>query len=147
MKPKFGPLLVTLFLVAISGAGGAWVGVRLLQPPAYTHDEFHDRLFSELPLSAAQKHLMEALEARYAIENQTHRERLAAANLALADILESEDAYGAAAEGAVENVHAAMLELQKSTIRHLYEMRDIMNADQRAIFDRYVADTLREYAH
>lgn len=147
MKSKYGPLLLTLILVAVSGAGGAWIGVRLLQPPINTHAEFHDHLFSELRLSADQKALMDALEARYATENRTHRERLAAANLALADAIEREDAYGAEVEHAVENIHAAMLDLQKSTIRHLYEMRDILNTNQKTIFDRYVAKTLRDYAN
>ena len=147
MNSKYGGLLVTLILVAVAGAGGAWVGSRLLQPPTNTHTEFHDRLFTELRLSPEQQLLMEALEARYAGENKLHQDRLAEANLALADVLESETVYGDAAEQAVENVHAAMLDLQKSTIRHLYEMRDILNDEQKAVFDRYVGDTLREYAH
>lgn len=147
MKSKYGSLLLTLVLVAVSGAGGAWIGARLLQPQINTHTEFHDRLFSELRLSDDQQKLMDALEAQYATENRAHRERLAAANLALADAIEREDAYGVEVEHAVDNVHAAMLDLQKSTIRHLYEMRDILNTDQKAIFDRYVAKTLRDYAN
>ncbi len=146
MKSKLGPLLVTLALVAGAGAGGAWIGARLLQPPTYTHDEFHDRLFSELQLSAEQQSLMDAVEARYAVESKMRRERLTAANRVLADILESENTYDAAVEAALENVHTTMFDLQKSTIRHLYEMRDILNAEQKAIFDGYVAETLREFS-
>lgn len=147
MKSKYGGLLVTLILVAIAGAGGAWVGAQLLQPPTYTHDEFHDRLFTELRLSAEQQALMDALEARYAGENKVHRKRLAEANLALADALGRENAYNDTVEQAIQNVHITMFELQKSTVRHLYEMRGILDEEQKVVFDRYVGDTLREYAH
>ncbi len=147
MKSRYGGLLVTLILVAIAGAGGAWVGAQLLQPPTYTHDEFHDRLFTELRLSTEQQALMDGLEVRYADENKVHRKRLAEANLALADALGRENAYNDAIEQAIENVHMTMFELQKSTVRHLYEMRGILDEEQKAVFDRYVGDTLREYAN
>ncbi len=146
MKNRYAGFLLTIVLVALSGVGGAWIGAQLLRPPMNTHDTFHDRLFSELKLTADQKARMDALERDYAAENKIYRNRLAAANLALADVIEAEDSYGPAVEAAVEKVHAAMFELQGSTIRHLYLMRGILTEEQREVFDRYVAETLRDYA-
>lgn len=147
MNFKFGPLLLTLALVASAAAGGAWVGARLLQPQAYTHEDFHDRLFAELRLTDAQHELMEALERRHAEENEALESHLADANRKLADLMEREAAYSDNIDRAIENFHMAMLEYQKTSVRHLYEMRDILDPEQQEIFDRHVAETLREYAN
>ena len=147
MNFKFGPLLLTLALVAAAAAGGAWVGARLLQPQDFTHEDFHDRLFSELRLTDAQHELMEALEHRHAEENGVLESRLADANRDLAILMESEAAYSDDIDRAIEDFHMAMLEYQKTSVRHLYEMRDILDPEQQEIFDRHVAETLREYAN
>ncbi|HPE30306.1 MAG TPA: periplasmic heavy metal sensor [Parvularculaceae bacterium] len=146
MKNRYAGLLLTLVLVTLSGVGGAWMGAQLLRPSEKTHTVFHKRLFAELRLTTDQKSRMDALEREYAAENKIYRDRLAAANLALADVIEAEESYGPAVEAAVEKVHAAMFELQGSTIRHLYLMRGILTKEQREVFDRYVAETLRDYA-
>ena len=147
MNFKFGPLLLTLALVAAAAAGGAWVGARLLQPQAYTHEDFHDRLFAELELTDRQHELMEALELRHATENDMLQAQLAAANRNLASLMEAESAYSDDIDRAIEEFHKAMLEYQKTSVRHLYEMRDILEPEQQEIFDRHVAETLREFAN
>lgn len=147
MNFKFGPLLLTLALVAAAAAGGAWVGARLLQPQAYTHEDFHDRLFAELELTDPQHELMEALELRHATENDMLQAQLAAANRNLASLMEAESAYSDDIDRAIEEFHKAMLEYQKTSVRHLYEMRDILKPEQQEIFDRHVAETLREFAN
>jgi nickel and cobalt resistance protein CnrR len=147
MNFKFGPLLLTLALVASAAAGGAWVGARLLQPQAYTHEDFHDRLFAKLSLTDAQRELMETLEQRHADENEALESRLADANRKLADLLEREAAYSDNIDGAIEDFHRAMLAYQKTSVRHIYEMREILDPAQRDIFDSHVAETLREYAN
>lgn len=146
MKSKFASLILTAGLIAASGAGGAWIASSFLQRPERTHQDFHDRLFSELRLTPDQRARMEALEERHAVENSTLNEALANANRALAETLSRESAYTDDVERAIENVHAAMLALQKGAVRHLYEMREILDASQREAFDRHVAETIQEYA-
>ena len=144
MERPYGSILITLALVAISALGGAWVGAKIWQPQAITHSSFHDSLFAELDLSAKQDDLMEALETLHASENETLRAGLTNANRNLANILEIDGSYSSETETAIENVHSAMLELQKATIRHLYEMRDILEPHQKVVFDRHVTKTFRE---
>jgi Spy/CpxP family protein refolding chaperone len=147
LDTKFGPFLLTLVFVAAAAAGGVWAGARFIQPHAYTHEDFHDRLFAKLKLSDAQRDSMEALERRHEEENQAIRSRLAEANRQLASLLESETAYNEDVDRAIEAYHLAMLEFQKASVRHLFEMREILEPTQRETFDHYVTETLREYAN
>lgn len=145
MKYPIRPLLLTLALVAGFGIGGAWIGARILQPTKQDHQDFHDRLFAELHLSDEQRAAMDALEARHAAEIALYQDRLANANRILSEIVEHTDSYNDAVDDAIVNVHAAMLDLQKATIRHLFEMREILNPEQQVIFDRHVAATFQHF--
>ncbi len=147
MKSKFVPLFISVGLVAASGAVGAWLGSKLFQPSEYTHQDFHDRLFSELRLTPAQRAQMNTLEDRHAAEIEPLQETLLRANRILADRLSQETSYTDEIDVAVESVHAAMLELQKTSVRHLYEMRDILDDRQKEAFDRHVAETMEKYAN
>lgn len=141
---------MTIGLVGASGVVGAWLGSKLFSvsniAQGVTHKEFHDRLFSELRLSPAQRISMEALEVRHAPEIRALRLALANANRALADQLATQPEFTNDVEVAVVNVHAAMLELQKASVRHLYEMRAILDGRQKETFDRHVAETMQIYA-
>ncbi len=146
MISNIRPLLVTLAFVALSGAGGAYLGAQLIPARSYSHEDFHDRLLFELQLSDEQQQQMNALEVRHVAENRELQAALSAANRGLAESLARHDEYGAGIEQAIEDVHVDMLELQKTTIRHLYEMRDILTPEQQVIFDRHVQETIREFA-
>ena len=146
MKFPLRSILLTLAVVAVSGAGGAWIGVTLLQPARQDHQTFHDRLFAELHLSKEQEAMMHALEERHAAEIALYQDRVAAANRILASIVEQEGSYDEPVDDAIVNVHSAMLDLQKATIRHLYEMREILTPEQQLIFDRHVEETFKQIA-
>lgn len=146
MRAKFASLFITLGLIAASGVGGAWLGAKLIDNTGTTHQDFHDRLFSELRLAPAQRTRMDALEVRHALEDDALHESLANANRALAHRLSEESQYTDKVEAAVEDVHTAMLELQKASVRHLYEMREILDDRQQKTFDRHVAETMQRYA-
>ena len=140
MRAKFASLFITLGLIAASGVGGAWLGAKLIDNTGTTHQDFHDRL------APAQRTRLDALEARHALEDDALHESLANANRALAHRLSEESQYTDKVEAAVEDVHTAMLELQKASVRHLYEMREILDDRQQKTFDRHVAETMQRYA-
>lgn len=146
MKARFASILITLTLVVLSGLAGTWIGAKLWTTTSTTHVEFHDKLFSELRLSDKQDELMEALELLHSSESDKLRIQLANANDALADMLETNGNYNDEVEAAMDNVHSTMFELQRITVRHLYEMREILDPGQKVVFDRYISDNLREIA-
>jgi len=143
VKSRVSPLLFILALVVICALCGAWVGAHLWPSNPAAHVQFHDELFSDLRLSEEQTDLIEAMEVLHERESDDFRAKLAEANKTLADMLEINGSYNSEVETAIENVHIATLDLQKATIRHLYDMRGALDPAQKAVFDRHVSDRLR----
>ena len=146
MTGEYRRLSITLLLVVAAAIGGAWIGGRVFSPAASTHADFHEQVYSALSLSVEQRQNLEALEQGNSKEEAYQREALRIANRNLANLLEHEDAYNENIEAAIVDVHTAMNGLQVLTIKHLYDMREVLTPEQRTEFDRLVADTLREHA-
>ena len=67
-----------------------------------------------------------------------------AANLALADAIETDKANSPAVQAAIDDFHEAMGELQKLTIEHVFEMREILDEEQAKAFDKEIVRALKE---
>ncbi|NOX83261.1 MAG: periplasmic heavy metal sensor [Alphaproteobacteria bacterium] len=146
MTVEYRRLALTLLLVVAAAIGGAWMGGRIFTQPPPSHADFHNQLYSVLNLSEEQRENLDALEQRNKKEEAFQREALRIANRNLANLLEHEDSYNDNVEAAIVDIHTAMNGLQVLTIKHLYDMREILDPEQRTEFDRLVADTLREHA-
>lgn len=134
-----------LFLVSLlafaAGIAGVWVG-NAYKDAADTPASLHDYVHDELALSAAQDAKLETLEAGFGKKRRLLETRLQQANAKLAQAIDSEHEYGPAVEAAIANVHQEMGALQKSTIAHVFEMREILTTEQQAQFDRKVGAAL-----
>ena len=102
----------------------------------------HQFVHDELELSAEQASKLDALEARYAIEKAELEASLRASNVRLAEAIEVEHDYGPAVSAAIDDVHEKMGALQKATIRHVFDMRELLGPEQQALFDRQVSEAL-----
>jgi len=102
----------------------------------------HQFVHDELELSAEQASKLDALEARYAIEKAELEASLRASNVRLAEAMEVEHDYGPAVSAAIDDVHEKMGALQKATVRHVFEMRELLGPEQQALFDRQVSEAL-----
>jgi hypothetical protein len=131
-------LLITAILLGFLGSFAAshWMTPR--HAPAGMHDFVHH----ELSLSDEQEALLEELESAFAIERRRLESDLKAENAALAAAMEEEHEYGPKVGEAIDEVHARMGDLQKATVRHVFNMRDLLNEDQRRAFDRQVSTAL-----
>lgn len=102
----------------------------------------HQFVHDELNLSDDQNDRLEMLEGRFAVERAELESSLRAANARLALAMESEQEYGPEVNSAIEDVHAKMGALQKATVQHVFNMREILTPDQQRRFDRKVSDAL-----
>lgn len=136
-------LVRTIILAAavcfIAGLGGAWLGLRLFAPPA---PSLHALVHGEMKLSAAQHERMDAAERTYNQKKAALDQRIAAANRHLAETMSDSTGYTAAVDSSVDAVHMAMGELQKETIRYVYDMRAILTPDQAKRLDDRVFEAL-----
>ena len=129
-----------MLLAALAGCLGAIAADRWANHEAGSglHDFVHD----ELTLTTDQEQRLDALEARFAVERARLEGSARAANARLAQAMENEHEYGPEVSAAIDEVHARMGDLQKATVRHVFDMREILEPEQQRQFDRKVSDAL-----
>ena len=99
-------------------------------------------LHHQLSLDNRQKAQLEAIEQRFAVRRRALELELKSDNARLAEAIEAEHGIGPRVTAAVDASHAAMGELQKETLAHIFAMRAILRPDQAAAFDRAVVKSL-----
>ena len=137
---KTAHLVLAILLAAVAGCLGAVAADRWLDRE---HDgSLHQFVHEELVLSKEQNARLEALEARFAVERSALEASLRASNARLAQAMEEEHAFGPEVSAAIDDVHARMGDLQKATVQHVFDMREILNPQQQRLFDRQVSEAL-----
>ena len=82
------------------------------------------------------------MEADFAVRRRDHEQQMRASNARLAAAIEAEHGYGPRVTAAIHDTHGIMGDIQSETLRHLFEMRAVLNAEQAAEFDRTVMKAL-----
>lgn len=132
-------------LIAFVGAiSGVFVGRELWPAPAPPGAALHDVLHHRLALDARQRAQLDAVEQRYAVRRSALEFELRADNARLAAAIEAEHGNGPRVAATVDHSHAAMGELQKATLAHIFAMRQILRPDQTAQFDQAVVKALTD---
>lgn len=137
--------IVVAFLALCAGMTGVFVaGSWSASHPVETPSGLHELVHHDLDLSSDQEAQLERIEHRFAARKAELEQKLRAANLALADAMETDKSYSPAVQAAIDDFHSAMGELQKVTIEHVFEMREILSEDQAIVFDAEVVRALTE---
>ena len=139
-------LILCVIAAFVAAIGGVFVGRALLPAPAQPGAELHDVLHHRLALDANQEARLKELEQRFAVERRALELELRADNARLAEAIEAEHGNGPRVAAAVDRSHAAMGELQKATLAHIFAMRQLLRPDQTAQFDRAVVKALTDDA-
>ena len=135
-----GRLLLAVLLAGLAGCLGAIAADRWL-----SHEDngsLHQFVHEELVLTEDQNARLETLEARFAVERAELESSLRAANARLAQAMDAEHEYGPEVSAAIDDVHGQMGELQKATVQHVFDMREILEPEQQRLFDRKVSEAL-----
>lgn len=141
MRPSLKGALLTIVLALAAGFGGVYLGQTVLNPQPRT-PSLHDVIHRELHLDAAQTGQIEALESTYAARRQALELEMRAANADLAVAIREEHGYGPRVTAAIERFHHAMGQLQTEMIHHVFAMREVMTAEQKARFDERIVTAL-----
>ena len=133
-------LIATGLIALAAGLVGALAGGRMFDraPPPALHQLVHH----DLVLDAAQRARIDALESTFAVRKRLLELDMRSANAELAAAIQSERGYGPKVTAAVDHFHAAMGQLQKETIEHLFAMRAVLTPTQAATLDRTVVKAL-----
>ena len=135
-----GRLLLAVLLAGLAGCLGAIAADRWLNHE--DNGSLHQFVHEELVLTEDQNARLETLEARFAVERAALESSLRAANARLAQAMDAEHEYGPEVSAAIDDVHGQMGELQKATVQHVFDMREILEPEQQRLFDRKVSEAL-----
>lgn len=145
MTASWKSIVITAILAALASGAATWASatwvMRDRQPPS-----LHSIVHEQLDLSADQNRRLDAIETRFAARRPTLENRVRAANRELAAAMAASDGDTMQVQIAVDHFHAAMGDLQKATITHVFEMRSVLTPAQAEVFDAAVADGLRDSA-
>lgn len=134
---------VAIAVLAFAAAlGGVFIGRELFGNCRHAGTDLHDLLHERLDLDDRQHAQLEQIEARFAVRRRAIELELRADNARLADAIQAEHGNGPQVRAAVDKSHAAMGELQKETLVHIFEMRQLLRPDQAEKFDRAVTRAL-----
>lgn len=140
MTPLFRAILIATVLSFCAGLGGAWLGLQLFSPAA--EPSLHALVHGEMKLSSAQQAKMDQAESKFTAKRDALEARISEANRRLAESMKESGAFGPAVEASVDDVHVGLGELQKETIRYVFDMRAILTPDQAKRLDDRVFEAL-----
>lgn len=142
MNRPWRQTLLVLLVALLAGMAGAWLGPQIAARTHGSGAPLHQAVHRDLDLTADQSAKIDSLERSFAVQRKKLELEMRQANAELAAAIESEGAYGPAVTAAVDHFHAAMGELQKATIEHVFAMRAVLTPEQAAKFDRTVVEAL-----
>lgn len=145
MSVTWKSIVITAVLAALASGAATWVSatwiMRERQAPS-----LHSVVHKNLDLSAEQDRRLDAIETRFAARRPALEAEVRAANRELAAAIAASDGDSPQVQAAVDHFHAAMGELQKATITHVFEMRSVLTPAQAEVFDEAVVDALHSDA-
>ncbi len=145
MRANWKSIAITAVLAALASGAATWASatwvMRERQPPS-----LHSVVHEQLDLSAEQDRQVDVIEADFAARRPALEAEVRAANRELAAAIAASDGDSPQVQAAVDHFHAAMGDLQKATITHVFEMRSVLTPAQAEVFDEAVVDALRDDA-
>lgn len=128
---KTSSALILLGIVVLVAAGAACVSIMLYSKwhkPA--QQNAHDWIHTQLNISAEQDLALVHIEERYRSERHNLEQQLTLANRELAEAVLADGRDSERVNAAIEKIHLHMGALQKLTIGHVFEMRDVLTPEQ-----------------
>lgn len=145
MSAGWRSIAITAALAALASGAGTWASTAWLMKQ-HEAPSLHSIVHDQLDLTADQETRLEAIEARFASRRGALEADVRAANRELADAIAVSEGDSPQVQAAVDHFHAAMGDLQKATIAHVFEMRSVLTPEQAQVFDRQVVGALLQDA-
>ena len=139
--------ILCIVLAFLAAFGGVVVGRALLPVAQAPGAELHELLHHQLALDPRQAERLAVLENRFSVQRSALELEIRAANARLAEAIEAEHDNGPRVAAAVDQSHAAMGQLQKATLAHVFAMRRLLRPEQTASFDAAVVKALTDEQH
>ncbi len=108
------------------------------------HEHAHQWLHDQLDLNPAEVEALESIEEKYAFKRNELTLEFQARKAKLANILIQDEEYSEAVTEAVKEIHLSHGALQQLSIRHYYDMLDILTPENREKLKSLASEALSQ---
>lgn len=131
MRSKVLPVLLGLFVIALVSAASSFFTLQLANRSATASTkDYHEWIHRKLKMTPQQEQLSETSESRYEETKRHLEEVIRLANLELAQNIRRDQSFSPAVQKSMSEIHQAMGELQKATLEHVFELKDVLDREQ-----------------
>lgn len=110
------------------------------------HDgDAHMRIHTQLGITHEQEEKLHEFETRYQEERGRWLEKIKQANMELADAIREDGQYSPRVEAAVQRTQEGQRELKNVVLRHVFEMREVLDPEQYQKLLKLTAEALEEH--
>lgn len=127
---------------AVAAMAGGWALTSLRPSPPDLHTLLHQRV----PLDAAEEGRLDQKEHVFEARRAAIEDRLKTANGRLAAAIHADPRWSPEVEAATKEVEAAAADLQRTTLVHIFEMRDGLDPNHRQAYDEVLIAALKRGA-
>jgi len=133
--------IVTIALAGLAAFLGAHLGSRQThRPPVPLSERVFNVLDEGIALDDAQKEAIHGIGERYVPEREQLRMQSRALNVRLARLMADEQGLAPQTTATLEQLQLVMGERLKLSMRYMLEVRAVLTPEQKAYFDRKVAE-------
>lgn len=141
-------MLGLLLAVVAVAAGACFLTMRFTQSRSLmSHADAHQWIHTQLSLSVEQEKQLTTIEHRYYEEKKHYGELIRLANMELAQALLSDKGDSPRVKAAVAKIHDAQGQLQDATLKHVFEMKPVLRAEQYEKLLNLTANALYQVNH
>ena len=147
MRKRFLYSIALIVLVALAAIGGVYVGQHCFDSLRTHYDPTNSKamdhnLHQQLGITSEQDAKLAKFEEDYQRQLTYLEGKLKLTNMELANAVKEEKRFGPRMEKAIMENHTILGEVQKLTMKHLFEMQTILTSEQNEKMNSVIADAL-----
>lgn len=102
----------------------------------------HDKLHAQLALTAQQEQQLQLVERQFMVNKTLLEATIRAENAKLGELVIQDKRYSDDISSVVGKIHAAQGSLQQLTLKHLFDMQQVLDPSQASKLNQMAADAL-----
>jgi hypothetical protein len=148
MKSRLLYLIFGLSVIALISAMGSFLTLQIVKHNSTCPVEnYHGWIHKKLRMTPEQERRSLISERRYEETKRHLDEVMRLANLELAQNIRRDQSFSPTVEKSVADIHQAMGKLQKATLEHIFELKDVLDPNQYSQLIELTAQGLSENTH
>lgn len=131
MKSRVLSLTFALAAIAIISAASSFLTLRMVsRDQGHPAEDYHEWIHKKLNMTPEQERRSLTSERRYEETKRHLEEVIRLANSELAERILKDKSYSPLVEKSVAEIHSAVGQLQKATLEHIFELKEVLDAEQ-----------------